>query len=154
MAITIGVNPYAKREFLTKKWEKALKEVESILSPNMTLDGGHKGYTWIGIYVENISSKANFFGFKNKSKKWQEIILMTVSPYGGIPDIDSIRISSLIKEYDNLAKEIAIKFARYYPTQYNPYEYSDVECGSIKCKYCGQFSSNAEKCINCGGVPI
>jgi len=57
---------------------------------------------------------------------------------------------------DELTKNLGIVLAKTFNVtlQLNVFDPNDVAGGTLKCKYCGKFTHSAEKCENCGGVPI
>lgn len=164
MTITIGENPYAKEDFLMSLWEKTLQEIRGILEHNMKIRipygygngcNSSSGYTYMFIDEEKTVEVKSLF---NHCKKWEDVDIISIGiiPSTGVPFVEKVTVSSISSKYNNLTKKIAIIFAKHYQVVLRPYEYDgkEVNSGSIKCKYCGQFTHNAEKCDSCGGVPI
>jgi hypothetical protein len=72
--------------------------------------------------------------------------------------ICSIEIKSDNANYDKVLKVVAVELAKYFDVEFIIAEYrgqnEKENIGSIRCKYCGQFTHNTEKCDYCSGVPI
>jgi recombinational DNA repair protein RecR len=71
-------------------------------------------------------------------------------------DVGECRVISYIDKYDTIAKEIAIQLAnaKFKVTlELNNFDPNTLK-GTLKCRYCGQFTHNTEKCEFCGANPL
>ena len=67
-----------------------------------------------------------------------------------------VTVNSSRLDVDGLAKKVGVALARLFnvTVQINIFDPAQIDGGTLKCAYCGQFTHNAEKCDYCGGVPI
>ncbi len=55
---------------------------------------------------------------------------------------------------DELARKVGIETSHTFQVELYLASYSEEMLHGIKCKYCGQYSRNVEKCDYCGAVPV
>jgi hypothetical protein len=69
-----------------------------------------------------------------------------------------LSVESRLPEYDDILKIVAIELAKYFDVEFTIAKYEGQNetknIGTLKCQYCGQFTTNVLKCTHCNGVPI
>ena len=158
--LEVKLNSKAVLNYMLEKVSKTVKEmclpeVTNICQGWCTETSGQ-----VTVYTnnyENIEYYKSFWHQRENDKTYFKKELKGKKDFCVI-EVEAPNHCSIIS--DNLEDElikrnIAIILAREFSVTFFSYQYQPGKPeGSLKCRYCGQFTKNVEKCDVCGGAPI